>query len=116
SGVLLNLHERAYFRVVSNLTAVEINEFRQLDAFSQPHVGSDAVVVVHSWMAFPRSFNDWSAASSILTTRNPATPSLNGTRLFVMQSTKYSSSTFRASVCSILGAQISPERYLTSKS
>ena len=46
--VLLNLHERADLGVVAHLAAVEIDEFPQLDALAQPHVGSDALIVVHS--------------------------------------------------------------------
>ena len=72
--------------------------------------GSVPVALAVRGNNLPRSFSDWSAASSSLTTRRPAAPSLIGVRSFRMQSTKYSSSTFNASVCSTLGAQTSPER------
>src|SRR5713226_6316898 len=109
-GVLLNLDKGAYLSVVADFAAIEIDELGELHIFSQLHIGGDAVVLVHSEMALPRPCNDWSTASRILTTRKPAAPSLKGVRSFSMQSMKYSSSTFRASVCSIFGAQTSPER------
>src|SRR5258708_6483738 len=109
-GVLLDLHKRAYLRLIADLATIEIDEFGELYVFSQLHIGSDALMLVHSRMIFPLSFRDRSAASSILTTRKPATPSFNGVRSFSMQSTKYLSSTFKASVCSTLGAHTSPER------
>ncbi len=68
--------------------AVQIDELRQLDVFPELDVRSDRDEFVHSWMIFPFCWRDWSAASSIRTTCNPATPSLNGVLSFMMQSTK----------------------------
>src|SRR5712664_3129980 len=59
---------------------------------------------------FPFCLRDSSAASSMRTMRNPASPSLKGRLLFRMQSMKYDASTFRASICSILGDHMSPVR------
>src|SRR5260370_22773676 len=109
SGVLLNLYERAYFGVVPHFAAIEIDESGELHIFSQLHIGSDAVVFVHSETTLPRPFKDWSAASSILTTRKPAAPSFIGVRSFSMQSMKHSGSTFSASICSIFLTQTSPD-------
>ena len=86
--ILLDLDERADFRVVTHFTAVQVDEFRQPDTRTQLHVGSDTLIVVHSWMTLPLSLRDWSAASRSLTTREPATPSLSGVRFRVTQSMK----------------------------
>src|SRR5436190_16115865 len=56
-----------------------------------------------SKISFPRSLRDRSAASSMRTTRAPATPSLTGVLSFVTQSMKYPSSTVSASARSIRG-------------
>src|SRR3989449_9344407 len=77
-GVLLDFHKGTDLGVVTHLTAVEIDEFRQGDTVAQLHVGSDAEIIIHSSMARPRSRIDRSAASSSFTTREPATPSLRG--------------------------------------
>src|SRR5205823_3639171 len=82
----LDLDERADFRVLTHFTAVQVDEFRQPDTRTQLHVGSDTLIVVHSWMTLPLSLRDWSAASRSLTTREPATPSLSGVRFRVTQS------------------------------
>src|SRR5436190_2474053 len=63
-GVLLNLDEGADLRVVPDFAAVEIDELRELDALTQLHVRSDAVIVRHRVTALPRSLSDRSAASS----------------------------------------------------
>src|SRR5260370_8911022 len=78
SGVLLNLYERAYLRVIANFAAIEIDELGELHIFSQLHIGSDAVAFVHSETTLPRPFKDWPAASRIFTPPKPATPSLSG--------------------------------------
>src|SRR5260370_37967684 len=108
--IFLDLDERSNLRIVSNFAAVEIDEFRQHDAFSELYVGGNAAVVVHRRTIFPLSWRDSSAASSIWTTRMPAAPSLNGDLSLRIQSAKYPSSDFSASACSTRGAHISPER------
>ena len=108
--VLLHFDKAAHLCLVANFTAVKINEFRELNVLSKPDIRRNALVVVHTETVSPFSFSDSVAASSNLITRNPATPSLKGVWLFSIQAKKYSNSTFRASVCSILGAHMSPER------
>src|SRR5207249_4302029 len=55
-GILLDLDEGTDLRVVAYLTAVEVDELRQRDAWTQLYIGSDGEVVVHSAMARPRTF------------------------------------------------------------
>src|SRR5437879_1435960 len=109
-GVLLDLDKRAYLCVVADFTAIQIDKGREPYVFPQSDIGSNGLMVVHSRMICPLFSNERSAASRSLTTPRPATPSFSGVRSFAMQSRKYSSSTFRASVCSTLGAHTSPER------
>ena len=65
---------------------------------------------VQSRTSSPRFLMDRPAASSIRTTRNPASPSLIGVSPLTMQLAKYSNSTRRASSSCTFGAHMSPER------
>src|SRR5947208_10646026 len=94
----------------SDCAARQVNKLVEFYVFSEEYISSDALIVIHSRTIFPLSFSDWSAASRSLTTRNPARPSLKGVRSFLIQSMKYSSSSFKASACSTRGAHTSPER------
>src|ERR1051326_8212381 len=107
--VLLNFNKGAYLAVVANFAAIEVDELRQLYTLAELDI-RDAGIQVHNKTIVPFSLRDRSTASSILTTRQPAVPSLMGVRSLSMQSMKYSSSVSKASVCSSLGTHISPER------
>src|SRR6202021_3177390 len=63
--VLLYFHKSANLRAVTYFTAVKIDKFRELDAFSKLHVGSNRKVVVHSCTILPFWVSDLSAASSM---------------------------------------------------
>ena len=71
---------RSSFR--RRLAAVQVDELRELDVFSQLDVRRDADEFAHSWTTLPFCCSDWSAASSMRTTRSPAAPSLNGVLSF----------------------------------
>src|ERR1019366_6402140 len=77
-GIFLNFNERPNLRIVSHFATVEVDELRKLYVRADLHVGRNTPVIIHNSTAFPRSCKDWSAASSILTTRKPATPSFRG--------------------------------------
>src|SRR5215831_14238246 len=99
----LHFHKCANLSVVANLAAVEIDESAQSHTRAELHVGSNMQIRVHTITAFPRLLSDFSAASSIFTTRRPAKPSLNGVTPFSTQSRKYLISSDNASAASTLG-------------
>src|SRR5438876_9104588 len=86
--VLLNFDKGTDLGVVAYFAAIEVDEPRQLDAFAQLHIGRNAEILAHSSIALPLSLSDRSAASSSLTTREPATPSFTGVSFLPTQSTK----------------------------
>jgi hypothetical protein len=45
--ILLNLDERADLALIANLTAIQIDEFREFHAFAHLHVGCNADVLIH---------------------------------------------------------------------
>ncbi len=86
--VLLHFDETAYLCLITNFTAVKVNEFRELNVLSKADVRRNALVGVHTATVSPFSFSDSVAASSNLITRNPATPSLKGVWLLSIQAKK----------------------------
>ena len=86
--ILLDFHEGTDFGLIPDFTAVQIDEFGKLNVGSELYVGRNASAVAHNSTKVPGLLTDVSAASSILTIRKPASPSLNGFLLFVTQSTK----------------------------
>ena len=96
-GVLLNFDEGPDLRVIADLAPVEIDEPREFHVLAQLHVRRDALIFAHRCTALPMPANERSAASSSLTTRKPAMPSLNGASPFWMQSIKYRASAASAS-------------------
>jgi hypothetical protein len=57
-GVFLDLDKSADFCVVVDLTAVQINKWRELYVLSQSDVGSYALMLVHSRIICPLFSND----------------------------------------------------------
>src|SRR6266568_2759659 len=108
--VFLDLNKRSNLRVISNFTAIQIDELRKLDSGAQIDIGRNRAKFAHRRTSSPRFWIERSTASSIRTTRRPACPSLKGFLLFKMQSAKYPSSTRSASGCSSWGSHMSPVR------
>ena len=88
AGILLDFDKRTDLCFISNFTAVDVDEFGQLDVFPELYVRSDADELIHRDTASPRLRTDLSAASRSRTTRNPARPSLKGFLFCSMQSRK----------------------------
>src|SRR6516225_2304596 len=109
-GVFLDFDKRTNLCLIANLTSIQVDESGQLDISSEFYIGSDRAEFVHKRINSPFLRMDFSAASSIRTTRRPAWPSLKGTLLFMMHSAKYPISTCSASSCSSCGAHMSPLR------
>ena len=84
-GILLNLHKCAYFRVITNLTAVQIDKPGELHVLSEFHVRRNReVAVAHRRTAIPVPASDRSAASSNLTIETQ--PLSDGERQEILQS------------------------------
>jgi hypothetical protein len=101
-GITLDFDEGAKTAIVTNHTAVQIDEGRQSHPFAEPNVISDTTELrmrlfdgrrAHR-SAFPSGTikpplrNDQLAASRTLTTRNPLTPSVSGVLPVRIQLTK----------------------------
>jgi len=84
----LDFDERSDLRFIADLAAIQVDEIGQPDSFSQLYVRRDCAEFVHRRTNSPLFLMETSAASSIRTTRKPASPSLNGVLSFIMQSAK----------------------------
>jgi hypothetical protein len=72
SRILLDLYEGADLRFIANIAPVEIDEFRELHATTEPDIRCNGTELAHSRISSPLFWIDASAASSIRTTRRPA--------------------------------------------
>src|SRR5438445_7895805 len=87
-GVFLNFHEGADLGLLADLAPIKVDELGKSDAVSKLYLRRDALIFRHSRMILPFCSSERSAASSMRTTCNPATPSLNGFLSFRIQSIK----------------------------
>ncbi len=71
-GVLLNLDEGPYFGLFADLTAIQVDELRELDVLAELYIRGNTAVFVHRRTNSPLFRIDRSAASSIRTMRSPA--------------------------------------------
>src|SRR5580698_2830660 len=88
TGIFLDFYECADLCLVSDLAPIHVYKFRQSDILTHLDVVRDAVIGVHRYTKEPVLLSDSLAASSILTTRSPAHPLLNGSCPLETQSTK----------------------------
>src|SRR5262245_2524652 len=109
---LLDFDECTDARFVADLTAVQVDELVDLDVLAKLDVRRDRLKR-HSVTRWLPARSERSAASSSVTTRTPAAPSVNGARRWSMASANSRTTKPRASRRSNVGAYMPPVRYDT---